>query len=450
MLSKNFQTLDEIFSVDQSKKQKTADLFTDNAERQTENYTCYRADVDDPLELPNVIIPSESNAETLFADVSTFHSNYSPLSAYTHIINYELSKTLNLDICKKTKQNICINKKSASVLIGMTIGEALTIAHTQNKGAALQTGYASCKKTLSYTLTRAKILYPNYDLSKVTHHWSRTNEITGNFISSDLNKTITSIIQDLEIGTTKNKPSKKTKQNESPLQLYINGLITNLEFSKHLINTHPSIHTHVQDLAGAFDGRIKALEGIINSILSENTDKESGAQCIAFFCNTILPGSLSHSGILVALSSRYPSILFWYGLFSGASYEFKWQTINNGTGQKLIRDLIKPFSFECRPDSDISYEELEVLSRLTLKATIIKPTHRRSILVSILPGVDIYVDLTTEDGGSRESKEYRDSEYYIKNEKIKALLSGALELLEETPPSKSSRYNSAYKKRNAQ
>lgn len=447
MLVKYSTTLEEIFSIDQSKHLRTPDLFTDNAQKHIENYACYRADLNDPLGLPTAIITTEDNAETLFADISTFHSNYAPLSAYTHIINPELSNIVTLDINKKPKP-LTVSHRSASVLVGMAIGEALTTAHAQ-KNVSPQTGYANCRKTLSFTLARSKILYPNYDLSKITHSWSRSNEITGNTTPSLLKDSIISITENLEIQTTisKSKAGRKPKETVPALLSYVNGLLSSADYQTALTQAHPTITAFAHNLSGAFDGRINALESIINSMLSENTDKEQAAQCIAFFCNAILPGSLSHIGIVAALMQRYPTILFWYGVFSGSSYEFKWQTINNGLGLKIVRDLTAPFSFERRPDSDIAYEELEVLSRLKLKSTLIKPTHRRSISVSILPGVEIYVDLVTDDNTTRDSRENSTPDRDKNNEQIKALLSTALELLESTRSSDSLERKPAYKRR---
>lgn len=447
MLAKYFTTLEEMFSFNESKQLRTPDLFTDNAQKHIENYTCYRADLNDPIELPIAIVTSEDNAETLFADISTFHSNYAPLSAYTHIINPELSNIVTLDINKKSKP-LTISHRSAAILVGMVIGEALTTAYA-HKNTSPQAGYANCRKTLSFTLARAKSLYPNYDLSKVTHSWSRSNEIAGNANPNPLKNSILSIIKNIEINTTtsKNKTAKKTKDPVSTLLSYANGTISSTEYQAHLTHTHPNITAHVNNLGGAFDGRIKAFESIINSMLSENTDKEQAAQCIAYFCNSILPGSLSHIGIVAALMSRYPTVLFWYGLFSGLSNEFKWPIINNGLGLKIVRDLTAPFSFESRPVSDIAYEEFEVLSRLKLKSTLIKPTHRRSISVSILPGVEIYVDLVSDDNTIRDARENTSPDQYAKNEKIKALLSTALELLEATRSSDSLEHKPTYKRR---
>lgn len=439
MLNKENQTLDEILSKPRPKTNKSADLFTTTSSKENPIHTCYWVDGLDHLNLPTVIIPSQNDFDTLFADIATYHTNFSPISAYTHIINESTANIAKLDAYRKSKQNLIFSEKVTSAIIGMTIGEALTASAHPTKNPPSSAGYFNCKKTLSYTIARARALYPDYNITDISNRWTKIQELSGNHAPSKHIKATIKAFSLLKTNSIKNRPNNKTPEDTTPLYLYINQLITDQDFSKSLTNNYPEIKKHVSSLGEAFDGRANALEEIIKTVSSKNSDQEQEAVCIAFFCNSILPGSLSHSGILAKLISNYPSILFWYGLFSGLSQDFKWQTTHNGLGSKIIRDLSRPFSFENRPDSDISYEEFEVLSRLPLKATIIKPSHRRSILVSILPGVDIYTDLAIEESAYRENNHYRDTEQKVTNDKIRSLLFSALDLLEKNKQSRDPR-----------
>lgn len=122
--------------------------------------------------------------------------------------------------------------------------------------------------------------------------------------------------------------------------------------------------------------------------------------------------------------------LFWYGVFASLSKEFKWRSIAQGTGLKLIRDIQKPFSLDQRPSCDIAIEEFEVLSRASLKATAIKPLLKRALNISLLPGVEIILDIASEDKPNEDTRDMS-TRIFNKNQKAKSLLIEALAVLDD-------------------
>jgi hypothetical protein len=137
----------------------------------------------------------------------------------------------------------------------------------------------------------------------------------------------------------------------------------------------------------------------------QNQGAEFDALTIAFFCNAILPGSLTYMKLLARLIKEYPSILIWYGFFSGLSENFDWRGVMSGIGRKLSRDICSPFSLEDQPYADVALEELVVLAHAGITVSTIKSIQQRSMLVSLLPGIEIFARLPIEGRYCRESSD---------------------------------------------
>jgi hypothetical protein len=164
---------------------------------------------------------------------------------------------------------------------------------------------------------------------------------------------------------------------------------------------------------------------------------------VAYLCDQILQGSFSHTGILARLSSEFPTAMVWYGAFSASGRKISKSKVK-AILDKLHRDVVEPFSFESRPRSDISIEELRVVSRAGIPQEVLRPSHPRTLLVSLIPGVDIYARQpgggVTQDTGSQDLRQPEASGQAIK------LIEQALKIL-SGERNKSSTSDSRYKHR---
>ncbi|WP_223435337.1 MULTISPECIES: hypothetical protein [unclassified Pseudomonas] len=432
MLNYKSQNLSEIFSSGRSESRSSDDLFSSVEVRAHDRHGCYWSKARDVLDFPSAIIPYNNDFEGFFADVSTFYSSYSPISAYAHIIEEDLILEGGVGASNrqsKVKSDDSIKKLSLSV--GMAIGEALCAGFLARDKEPASIGYLSCKKTLSYCLARTAAIYPGYDLSKVAYKWSRMHELSGTKVSIELSRVVLWANNLLQGKYWASKDGAVVSSLEYDVSRYLNGGMREGDFVSCLEACYPGLSNYTPAFSGAYDNRIYAFNDVAKCVSQSGLGADIDAICVAFFCNAILPGSLSHSTILAKMSNEYPLALFWYGVFSSSSSKFDWRSVLSGVGQKLFRDIVAPFNFEMRPACDISIEELEVLSRLTLKASMVKPSQKRAMIVSLLPGVDLYSVIMGNDDVDEQGQSHRRSESLVKSNRIRSLLLDALKVVDE-------------------
>jgi hypothetical protein len=170
----------------------------------------------------------------------------------------------------------------------------------------------------------------------------------------------------------------------------IDGVYSLGEFAVKLDDLYPRIGSLRLGLGEHFDGRVPAFEKVAGAIVEAGRGHEIDGLALAFFANLIMPGSLGHTKLLSRRLEAYPSILIWYGLFAALSPDFDYRALFSGLGLKLVRDLETDFDLSEKPIADISLDELYIVSRIGLKSRIIKPVQTRSVLVSLLPGIDVF------------------------------------------------------------
>ncbi|AXW63600.1 hypothetical protein CJO94_17125 (plasmid) [Ralstonia solanacearum] len=197
-----------------------------------------------------------------------------------------------------------------------------------------------------------------------------------------------------------------------------------------LVELYPATKGYFDDLRGSFDGRMTAFTQVVEVIQASSRGMRVDEIAVAFACNRILPGSFAHTRVLARLVEFFPAALVWYGFFAALAKPTASQQLSPGLLAKLERDLLDPFSFEQRPRCDISLEELEVLSRASLRAEAVKPSQQRALLVALLPGVDIYTRFGSE-GESADDRVRRDAEADALHGRVSRLLEEALYALKK-------------------
>jgi hypothetical protein len=171
-----------------------------------------------------------------------------------------------------------------------------------------------------------------------------------------------------------------------------------------------------------------AFTRLIGAVRESSRGVRADEIAVAFICDRILPGSFAHSGVLATLVDTFPAALIWYGLFAALSLVSGPHQASSGLVTKLERDLLETFSFEHRPRCDICLEELEVLSRASMRSEVFKASQQRSLLVALLPGVDVYSRLNLE-GDAVEERTRREAAIEDVRGRVSFLLEEALHVL---------------------
>ena len=379
------------------------DLFSASINHAPRQHDCYwRKAEESGLDLPAVVVPYSGDVETFYADVATYYPDMSPITAYMHVLSDEFIglsgiKELTNDKVKFENSDFSIAKNR--IWIALSIAEAASMVFSSGVIANSDVTYSICRRSLSFTIGRARFLYPYYPQEKVADRWHRLREISEMEFSPQCSASILWIAR-LAFNTLSSKQYLEgaTSEHINALRNLVLRSSSSAQFGQYLVDVYPKISEQLHVVTGDYDGRMQGLTEIINAIRMHRRGVELDAMAIAYFCNDILPGSMAHIKMLARYMREYPSILIWYGFFSGLSDEFDWRGVLAGIGQKLSRDICSPFSLESQQCADVALDELEVLTRVGLSASAIKPVHQRTMLVSLMPGVDIWCRLPIEGG----------------------------------------------------
>jgi len=431
-MRRTLQTTSELFTGATAVGDKLGDLFSFNkGSREQVRHQCFWAR-GELMGLPNAVIPTNYDLESFFADIATYYPAFAPVSAYAHVLTADVAPALELtDQSEMLSPNL--DEHSVKSTIGLAIGETLTAGANLTVQQEAIT-YAACRRTLAFSLARAAGLYPGYAPKAVAEKWLRTREIARMETPVQLAAAIL-WISSLQHHQSENIPeSMSTSMLQGQLARVLRGKTRQEVLIDEFALLLPAIRTHAAQMSGAFDGRINAFTRIADIVATSDLSAEIGATYLGYFCNQLLPGSLTHFKVLTPYLSRYPSALVWYGLFAGLSSQFDWRGIYSGLGLKLARDLTAQFSFSDRPTSDISFEELEVLSRLPLRNSILKPTQQRACAVALMPGLDVYVrmSMADEQGGGAVADASDRQQQTRREQRLIALLQEALSVV--SPP----------------
>jgi hypothetical protein len=401
------------------------DMFSSAIGVRTSRYETLRHDVDDGLQLPHAVIASRAEIEDLVANVATYYATQSPLTALTHIIDRESVRFIRVNepLPPSNKPRL----RQLVACLGAAVGETFLAGLGSAETTALPS-YAACRRSLGYALARASSIYPDCSTAEVSARWSRLRELSR--LSSG--GAAARAVETLHRTAFRQSLPDVARGAEvyRALDDYIAGLVSDERLLSALLSIYPQLQSCVQEMSGPFDARMKAFTEAAERIHVSPGGPELDGMALAFVCNLILPGSFAHARVLAKLVDFYPSALVWYGAFCAASKTFNLRQFGSGLIAKLLRDVEQPFHISSRPTSDIALEELDVLMRLPLRPESLKPLHQRTALVALLPGIEVFARVGTDEDYSAEvERDRRGAEAEETNSRLVMLLEDALSLV---------------------
>ena len=212
--------------------------------------------------------------------------------------------------------------------------------------------------------------------------------------------------------------------------LFLKNVISDKRLLEYFVDIF-DLKTESIKIKGIYNARISVFNSIVEKIGRSSEADIVKSACIAFFCNEILPGSMNHVASLKSYIDRYPDIVYWYTAYACISPDFDIKTSMSGICFKLARDVLRPFSIDNRPSCDVSVDELEVISRVSMKASILKPKGHRVVVVSLLPGVDVELVLGIPESVKQSQVSVPEIDN-VDNQKLKSLLYDALDVLNKS------------------
>lgn len=436
MLRRSAESLSEILGADGGRK----DLFTSTVSNVSARHSSYRSEEGDGLKLPLVVQPANSDVEEFFVNIATYHQSRSPVSAFVHVLDEECS-TYFQKVASSEKSPVSVSSRSLFGALGAAVGETF-LAALGSAEAGAAPSYASCKRSLSFVLTRARAIYPFCRTQYVARKWVDLRNLTGLSVS---NGAVSAACDVHSFLFGSDKDSRPSMQGSLPPGLTVAA--GEKAAQRALVDIYPQIGPFVSELSGPFDSRMKAFSQLVEEVHRSSKGPGLDSFTIGFFANQIQPGSFSHAKALAKLVEFFPAALVWYGTFCGLSDEFSAGEFGSGLVAKLARDATQPFSFERRPACDLSLEELQVLMRLPLRAEVVKPSQQKIAVVSLLPGVDVSSRYSVEDDQQADAdRDRRTNELDELSSRVTMLLEDALALIRRNKSSARQRSESISKR----
>ncbi|WP_143451074.1 hypothetical protein [Janthinobacterium sp. BJB301] len=417
---KNLSTA-EIFGLTQSKSATPQDLFTASGASAPRLHECFY-DENSEGDLPCIIVPHNDDQESFFADVATYYPSWSPISAHVHVVNSSTiphKSTLTRTRKAKTTPSIKV-VAPLKFWSSLAFTEAASII-VMNRLNDKEPTYALCRRTLTFSLARSGILYPNIHSSKISEKW---NMLPGSILaesSAQLFETIRFLA-----GLLRSEGIENISDRFLDIRAVLGGgssfLINDKQICDYLLEFHPHIADSLNALSGDFDGRMDAFQKIVETIQDRPHSNLIDTVTIAFFANRILVGSMRYIKVLSRYLGMYDSLLVWYGFFSACSERYSVESVSLPIDRKLQRDISRVFDFRMTPEVDISIDEFLVLARVGMKPTTLRPLQARTIFLSLLPGVNVFVKM----GEQLAEPEQRDAEILQNFQKRDQLLTNLL------------------------
>jgi len=134
------------------------------------------------------------------------------------------------------------------------------------------------------------------------------------------------------------------------------------------------------------------VETLVKSAQYLKLDPAIRAFVLGYSVSLISDGSFEHYKYLADIAGRDPEALLWYGFCVGAHKSRRALSAFGGLARRILRELDNHwFPGDQRPQSDISFEELMVLSRDSDQVPDVRRFSKSSLRVELIPGVSTFI-----------------------------------------------------------
>lgn len=347
-------------------------------------------------QLPEILVCQDGTQDDWAAWITTYAARIRPFSAYIRLLTKnEFDKFLK-------ERPLSASMHHTWPIAGLILGEVLGSSNLRDK--ALETlSMSAFTSTLTFVTFRTAAIYPHFfEWSNLFKMWERTREITRQpariIDSTSLARVCIVILDALDFNV-----SKLLAQDDIILSQACRQIINGQDMKP--LKFHGTVFEYAENIMnGPREDRVRAFEEFFNrsekNISFSNLDLMS--LMLGYLVSRIAPGTLKHSSILEQVIPKYPTSVLWYGFFS-AFPENRITIKNAGTrgidlplsARRVIRELIRSDDLAGAPICDISYLELQALSRtgdITLDS--FATTTPSLAKVELLPGVYTSVNVS--------------------------------------------------------
>lgn len=353
---------------------------------------------------PACLVVAPDASRRLFGRYSQLRSDLSPLSAWTHILDWRQFELL------KDNNRVPQLAGFEAAWIGLAVAEALMLYARP----LAQLRVAACLSTASYALARSLALWPNESVATVLsrfdscHQLVRSAERSSQRLRGALME-IWEILSDL---------SNPLPRNPSPSRRAISNSLKALKSARERDqNEENSLLDHLNlpqwdrlREIGAMpaERRLKEFDLVVNEINTISADQDHQKTQLFFLAGyiaTIAAGGSPSLALAEQLAGRYPQITAWAYIIGGIGERVTWTSAFDGLGRLLARELQRPFRLDEGPCCDFALSEASVLVDPALQDPLVhlRVKQARIMTVALLPGVNVTVPLAEPPGDSKKA-----------------------------------------------
>ncbi|MFS4583665.1 hypothetical protein [Phaeobacter sp. C3_T13_0] len=337
---------------------------------------------DQSASLTPVVLVKQRDLKEFYAFVSTYVSTYRPFSAFFHVLPYEEATSVAGLRDRRRPATIDVPDE----LIGVAIAEA----YAQSRGKVRTVNELTVQglqATLSATLF--EFLIRGGELKEMHNIAEKWAAIRGN--SSDPSLALgAEMILDvwMTIGAALNSPKTKKKSDvrskiSSSLKAALIEKSSLEDWFFPLTAGIPELGNAVSNMRLAREERVRTLPKAFSSLRQSNSDSTLKEFVVGGLLSMVSNGSFDQLKLLDETLQDFPKAALWFGVISSLQQRTDALTSGNCLGRRAVRDLKRPADLFTPPESDISFDELMILSEEALTADSFRTAHSSTISVAL-------------------------------------------------------------------
>ena len=309
-----------------------------------------------------VLVVDQARYRDFFAFISTYVTEYSPLSAYYRVLSSDHLALLDAD------PNFgFVDEEHFRRLIGFTgVAIAEAAIYVQGRGYDDGKGLTVTTVMASYSAVVLQGLFagPNVNISEIGRKWVAFRSMVGGEKLALPPERIERFWDIVRAAFFSSSPGGRGDDRE----LLIRNLRRVIETGRvddellfEFLERVPELNLKLSRLRGPREERARTIREAVE-VLSESRriDGELRDALVGLLLSILGDGSFKFLSLALSNATMLPMAPMWFAAWSGAQRSTDMMTFNSGLGRRLVRDLYVNKDRFSVPVDDISLEELQI------------------------------------------------------------------------------------------
>jgi hypothetical protein len=339
-------------------------------------------------DLPVLIIVAPGEVRGFVAWASTYLGSYRPFTGFCRVIDASQAKSID---GLKTTPSL---GKIADASVAIVITEALT--HGRGRVDLKALTLPICLTTFSFAAARCLALgFAESGLETVARNLTMARGIMQQPVRHPTPPDIHVIWHVLSGQPTTLGPKREGSLFSEAVAIHpdvINKGGFGEEAVRALSNGAIALPALMKEMEAPREARVSTFERSVAVLTGSQLRNRVASEALAGYIASLLsPGTFEYVDLVSSFSDRLPSLLLWYGLFTGIhpGSTVLWE--HGGLGRKLLREILSPDNIVSPPRCDIAVDELTVLTERTSAFEFYRQSRQSSLYVEVFPMINVVV-----------------------------------------------------------